>query len=80
MFRRCMAPSDTVLNEQQQQRLENILGWVRTAKETLPAIDDRRVGADRVAQMSALLDRLHAAAQLLGAGRSEPAARDDRAA
>jgi hypothetical protein len=40
-------------------RMQNILAWIRTAKENLPAISRGTVSTDRVVAMSALLDRLH---------------------
>ena len=46
--------------EGQEKRLENIIGWARTAKEILPTLGDGRVAADRIARMSGLLDRLYA--------------------
>ena len=45
-----------------QARLENVMAWIRTAKENLPAINNGLVSTDRIAEMSALLDRLHLAA------------------
>jgi hypothetical protein len=45
--------------EQQRARLANIIGWVETAKETLPAINDGAVASDRIAAVSELLDRMH---------------------
>ncbi|MEO8214489.1 MAG: hypothetical protein ABI560_14910, partial [Myxococcales bacterium] len=69
---------NVVPTEEQQRRLDNIIGWLQTAKETLPAIHDGGVSADRVAHMSALLDRLYTGAAALR-DRAD-AARDDRAA
>jgi hypothetical protein len=54
-----------VPSEDQERRLHNIIGWVRTAKETLPAISEGVIEADRVAEMSALLDRMHGSALAL---------------
>jgi hypothetical protein len=42
-----------------RMRMQNILAWIRTAKENLPAISQGAVSTDRVVSMSALLDRLH---------------------
>lgn len=42
-----------------RMRMQNILAWIRTAKENLPAISRGTVSTDRVVAMSALLDRLH---------------------
>lgn len=44
---------------QLEERLENILSWIRTAKENLPAINNGLVSTDRITEMSALIDRLH---------------------
>jgi hypothetical protein len=67
--------------DEQRRRLDNIIGWLQTAKETLPAIHDGVVSPDRVAHMSALLDRLYTGATAL---RDRPAVvsrpRDERAA
>jgi hypothetical protein len=48
-----------VPREAHKIRLANIIGWVQTAKEILPALNEGSVTADRIAQMSALLDRMH---------------------
>ncbi|MEP6652827.1 MAG: hypothetical protein ABJA82_05685 [Myxococcales bacterium] len=64
--------------EEQQRRLDNVIGWLKTAKETLPAIHDGCVSPDRVAHMSSLLDRLYIGATALRDRAA--AARDDRAA
>jgi hypothetical protein len=46
---------------EQLTRLANVRGWIRTAKEAMPAINHGRnaVAAEQVAQVSALLDRMH---------------------
>ncbi len=62
----------------QENRLENIIGWVRTAKETLPSINDGQVTSDRISAMSALLDRLYQRA--VGLRARLAAERDRRAA
>jgi len=62
----------------QMNDLRNILGWVRTAKENLPAINDGRVAADRIALLSGLLDRMHRAAIALGDDARQPAPADVR--
>jgi hypothetical protein len=54
-----------------QARLENILAWIRTAKENLPAINNGLVSTDRIAEMSALVDRLHHAAASRSSGAGE---------
>ena len=64
--------------EEQQRRLDSIIGWLQTAKETLPAIHDGCVSADRVAHMSAMLDRLYTGASALRDRTTD--ARDERAA
>lgn len=62
----------------EENRLENIIGWVRTAKENLPSINDGQVTSDRISAVSALLDRLHQNA--LGLRARLSAKRDRRAA
>ena len=49
-------------HRQQENQLDIIMGWLLTAKENLPAINDGQVTPERISQMSALLDRLHASA------------------
>jgi hypothetical protein len=51
--------------EEQRIRLANVIGWVETAKENLPAINDGCVTAGRIAEASALLDRMHRVAVAL---------------
>ena len=55
------------MDESQARRLTRILGWLRTAKESLPAIPRGSVDADRLAEASGLVDRLHRAATSLAA-------------
>jgi hypothetical protein len=62
----------------QENRLVNVIGWLRTAKEILPSINDGQVTSDRVSALSALLDRLHQNAVELRARLG--AERDRRAA
>jgi hypothetical protein len=62
----------------QENRLVNVIGWLRTAKEILPSINDGQVTSDRVSALSALLDRLHQSAVELRARLG--AERDRRAA
>jgi hypothetical protein len=69
-----------VPTEDQRRRLDNVIGWLQTAKETLPAIHDGVVSPDRVAHMSALLDRLYTGATALRDAPAGTAARTDRAA
>jgi hypothetical protein len=45
--------------EEQNHRLANIIGWVRTAKEILPTINDGAVPAEYIVKTSALLDRMY---------------------
>jgi hypothetical protein len=54
-----------VPTEDQKTRLANVIGWVRTAKENLPAINDGTVRSDRIAEMSQQLDRMHRIAAAL---------------
>jgi hypothetical protein len=61
-----------------ETRFENIIGWLRIAKQNLPSINDGQVTPDRVGRMSALLDRLHESALRLRARMR--AERDRRAA
>jgi hypothetical protein len=44
-----------------QSRLENVRIWIRTAKQNIPALNNGAVTTDHVAEMSALLDRMHGA-------------------
>jgi hypothetical protein len=44
--------------DEQKNRLNTIIGWVRTAKENLPAVNDGAVSSDRINEASALLDRM----------------------
>jgi hypothetical protein len=56
-----------------RQRLENVLGWLQTAKENLPAINNNAVSSDQIASMSALVDRMQRVARALQtASRSQP--------
>jgi hypothetical protein len=47
------------------RRLEEVLAWLGTAKENLPAINDGAVSADRILAASELIDRLHRRARTL---------------
>ncbi|HEY4187382.1 MAG TPA: hypothetical protein VGP07_20065 [Polyangia bacterium] len=47
------------------QRLENVLGWLQTAKENFPAINNNAVPSDRIAALSELLDRMQRVALAL---------------
>ncbi len=56
-----------------RQRLDNVLGWLQTAKENLPAINNNAVSSDQIASMSALVDRMQRVAHALQtASRSQP--------
>jgi hypothetical protein len=48
-----------------KDRLENVLGWLQTAKENFPAINNNTVPADRIASISGLLDRMQRVASAL---------------
>lgn len=61
----------------QMNRLENVLGWVRLAKENLPAVNNGTVAGDQIAELSGLLDRMHKLARAIEA---ELAARARQAA
>jgi len=39
-------------------RMEKVLGWLETAKEVFPAINNNAVPADRIASISELVDRM----------------------
>jgi hypothetical protein len=66
----------------QMSQLTNILGWICTAKDNLPALNDGAVDADRMAALSGLLDRMHRLAVTLAATQGRRAAperlRDDQ--
>jgi hypothetical protein len=63
----------------EHQRLHHVLGWLRTAKENLPAINDGLVPNDQIVEASRMIDRLHRAADRLR-GRLADARRSPRAA
>lgn len=46
-------------------RLANVMNWLATAKQNLPAVSDGTLGAHRVAEASALVDRMHKVARAL---------------
>lgn len=64
-------------------RLGNVMNWLATAKQNLPAVSDGTLGAHRVAEASALVDRMHKVARALERRMElttrEAAARDARA-
>jgi len=45
--------------------MDNVLGWLETAKEVFPAINNNAVPADRVASISELVDRMQRMAHSL---------------
>jgi hypothetical protein len=53
----------------QLTRMAHVMGWIRTAKENLPAINHgpNAVTAEQIARLSALLDRMHRRALALSA-------------
>lgn len=63
-----------------RERLQNVLLWLRTAKENLPDLNNGQVPADRVASASALVDRLHRLALEATAHGTARGRRQDRAA
>jgi len=63
------------MSDRERQRLENVLLWLRTAKETLPALNNAAVTADRLAVASALIDRMHVLAKALAARTRDAAGR-----
>lgn len=60
-------------------RLANVMNWLATAKQNLPALSDGTLGAYRVAEASALIDRMHKVARAL-ARRAEIPRREGGAA
>ena len=53
------------MNPNQKTRLANILNWLTTAKECLPATSDGTIAAQSVAEASALVDRMYRLASSL---------------
>ena len=51
--------------------LETLLEWMATAKESLPDMNNAIVSADQIAEMSALIDRMHGVAVELRRRASE---------
>jgi len=64
----------------QRERLQNVLLWLRTAKENLPDLNNGQVPADRVASASGLVDRLHRLALEAAAHGTARGRRQHRAA
>lgn len=46
-------------------RMEKVLGWLETAKEVFPAINNNAVPSDRIASISELVDRMQRMASAL---------------
>ena len=63
-----------------RDRLQNVLLWLRTAKENLPDLNNGQIPADRVASASGLIDRLHRLALEAAAHGTARGRRQDRAA
>ena len=41
-----------------EARMDKVLGWLETAKEVFPAINNNAVSSDRIASISELVDRM----------------------
>lgn len=53
-----------------ETRMEKVVGWLETAKEVFPAINNNAVPADRIASISELVDRMQRmACAMRAAGR-----------
>lgn len=64
-----------------RKKLENVLGWLETAKQNLPAINNNAVPSDQIASMSDLVDRMQRMARSLQSTQSiDRAPRERRAA
>jgi hypothetical protein len=60
-----------------EARMDKVLGWLETAKEVFPAINNNAVSSDRIALISELVDRMQRKAWALrnaGAASSRHAA------
>jgi hypothetical protein len=53
-----------------ETRIEKVLGWLETAKEVFPAINNNAVPADRIGSISELVDRMQRMASALRDGAS----------
>ena len=51
-------------------RMDKVLGWLETAKEVFPAINNNAVSSDRIASISELVDRMQRLAWALRKGGS----------
>ena len=67
------------MNPNQKTRLANVLNWLTTAKECLPATSDGTIAAQSVAEASALVDRMYRVASSI-ASHSASATADSSAA
>jgi hypothetical protein len=63
-----------------RDRLQNVLLWLRTAKENLPDLNNSQISADRIAAASGLVDRLHRLALEAAAHGTARGRRQSRAA
>ena len=41
-----------------EARMDKVLGWLETAKEVFPAINNNAVSSDRIASISEMVDRM----------------------
>lgn len=48
-----------------EARMDKVLGWLETAKEVFPAINNNAVPSDRIASISELVDRMQRMAAAL---------------
>jgi hypothetical protein len=48
-----------------EERMDKVLGWLETAKEVFPAINNNAVPSDRIASISELVDRMQRMASSL---------------
>jgi hypothetical protein len=48
--------------------MDKVLGWLETAKEVFPAINNNAVSSDRIASISELVDRMQRMAWALRKG------------
>jgi hypothetical protein len=53
-----------------EARIDKVLGWLGTAKEVFPAINNNAVPSDRIASISELVDRMQRIACALSKGGS----------
>lgn len=48
-----------------EAQMDKVLGWLETAKEVFPAINNNAVSSDRIASISELVDRMQRMAYAL---------------